>query len=399
MARHSFGGEIAAWTFTVGAGDVATVVAGATVSFWSAPTGGTQYTDLATNADGTGAVDHITSADGTGATARGGLPLFYGPNDVWLMWASANGGPRALMLANDLPTSVQANTSSLVSLSASLSAHLSATNPHAVRMTDLVDTNLGAATQGQLPSWDASTSRWVPVTVGGISGTVLLAGAQTITGTKTFDTGDVNSTRMVLLASSNQVADLFQAWSGAAQGQGGSPQRTTYLNEKGELRVIAAKSDSVGVRFKGQPSQTADVFQQTDTSNNPLAWMDSSARWRAPNLGHTFAFSLGGAAAVGVGAHRIYNDTGVDLQIRAVRASVGTAPAGSSLTVDVNKNGTTIFTTQSNRPSILAAGNTSGRITNHNVTTLEAGSYLTIDVDQIGSTTAGSDLVVQVLCY
>lgn len=400
MARHSFAADPSSWVFTIdGTTGAAEPLAGAVITFWNQQTGGTQYTDLAAAADGSGSTTTITSGDGSGGTVVGSIPQFYGPNNVWGMWGSANGGPRQLFLASDLATYVQANTDTVATVQAGLSAHLAATNPHAVRLGDLTDANVGSATNGQLLSWDTATSKWVPVTIGGVSGTVLLATDQTITGTKTWNTGDVNKSTIVLLAQSGQVSDLMQAWSGAAQGQGGSPQRTFYLNEKGELRVITAKSDSVGVRIKGQTGQTAHVLEQTDISNNPISWWEPNGSWRAPNLGHTFAFSLGGVLSVGTGTHRIYNDTGVDLQIRSVRASVGTAPSGSAVTCDVNINGTTIFSTQSNRPSIAAAGNTSGRITNMNTTAFTNGQYLTIDIDAIGSGTAGSDLVVQVLAY
>lgn len=107
-------------------------------------------------------------------------------------------------------------------------------------------------------------------------------------------------------------------------------------------------------------------------------------------------FSSSGPLMVEVGGHRLYNDTSVAWTILSVRASVGTPPTGSSLIVDVNVGGTTIFTTQGNRPTITAAGNTSGKITTMNVTTVAAGEYLTIDVDQVGSTTPGNDLAVQI---
>jgi hypothetical protein len=82
--------------------------------------------------------------------------------------------------------------------------------------------------------------------------------------------------------------------------------------------------------------------------------------------------------------------------ILSCRASVGTAPTGSSIIADVNKNGTTIFTTQANRPTIAISGNTSGAVTNMNVSALSAGDYLTVDVDQVGSTVAGADLTITV---
>lgn len=107
-------------------------------------------------------------------------------------------------------------------------------------------------------------------------------------------------------------------------------------------------------------------------------------------------FSSSGPLMVEVGGHRLYNDTSAAWTILSVRASVGTPPTGSSLIVDVNVSGTTIFTTQSNRPAIAAAGSTSGKITNMNVTTVAAGEYLTIDVDQVGSTTPGNNLAVQI---
>lgn len=78
-----------------------------------------------------------------------------------------------------------------------------------------------------------------------------------------------------------------------------------------------------------------------------------------------------------------------------VNASVNTAPTGSSLIVDVNKNGTTVFTTQSNRPTIAISG-FSAAAAAVNVTSIVDADYLTLDVDQVGSTIAGSDLTVEV---
>lgn len=107
-------------------------------------------------------------------------------------------------------------------------------------------------------------------------------------------------------------------------------------------------------------------------------------------------FSSSGPLMAEIGGHRLYNDTSATWTILSVRASVGTPPTGSSLIADVNIDGVTIFSTQANRPTIIAASNTSGKITNMNVTTVAAGSYLTIDIDQVGSTTPGNDLAVQI---
>ncbi|MEU7830373.1 hypothetical protein [Nonomuraea sp. NPDC049129] len=110
----------------------------------------------------------------------------------------------------------------------------------------------------------------------------------------------------------------------------------------------------------------------------------------------TLPYSIGGNVTVGVGTFRIYNDTATAWTITGVRATVGTAPTGAALTIDVNKSGTTIFGTQANRPSIPAGQNTSGRATGMTVTSVAPGEYLTVDVDTIGSTVAGANLTVQI---
>lgn len=102
-------------------------------------------------------------------------------------------------------------------------------------------------------------------------------------------------------------------------------------------------------------------------------------------------FSRQGPLSVLAGTHRYYVEA--NATISTVRAAVGTAPTGTSLIVDVNKNGTTIYGTQANRPTIAVSANTATGGT-ASVTSLAAGDYLTVDIDQVGSTVAGSDLTV-----
>jgi hypothetical protein len=105
-------------------------------------------------------------------------------------------------------------------------------------------------------------------------------------------------------------------------------------------------------------------------------------------------FAIDGPLTVGTGTRRIYNPTGRTITLKQVGpAHVVTAPTGAAILLDVNIGGTTIFTTQGNRPSIAAAGNvsTAGN-SDAAASTLAAGGYLTVDVDQVGSTVAGSDL-------
>ncbi len=155
----------------------------------------------------------------------------------------------------------------------------------------------------------------------------------------------------------------------------------------------------IQLTHQGSPgSPAAGVTSLFAKTGDKLYYRTSAGVERLVEPGVIFAFSKGGTLTTGTGAFKIYNDTGETLTIKAVRASVGTAPTGASLIVDINIGGTTIFTTQSNRPTITAGNTTSGKVTNMDVTSIADGSYFTVDCDQIGSTIAGADLVVQIIC-
>jgi len=111
----------------------------------------------------------------------------------------------------------------------------------------------------------------------------------------------------------------------------------------------------------------------------------------------TLAIKYAGTLIVGAGATRLYNDTGVTWTITAVRATVETAPSGGSVIVDVNKNGTTIFTTQANRPTIASGNLTSGKVTSANITSVADGDYLSADVDQIQAPAANLTMTIAVV--
>jgi hypothetical protein len=110
----------------------------------------------------------------------------------------------------------------------------------------------------------------------------------------------------------------------------------------------------------------------------------------------TVTFAKLGVLAITTGPLRWYNKTGRTLTFTNVTASVGTAPANQAVLVDVNVDGTTIFSTQSNRPSITAATNTAETTTFNTATITTGAHYITVDIDQVGTTTLGSDLTVTI---
>lgn len=110
----------------------------------------------------------------------------------------------------------------------------------------------------------------------------------------------------------------------------------------------------------------------------------------------TFIFTVTGTLATGtsktpiIPVHR-------DLTIVRAYAVVKTAPTGADLIIDINKAGTTIWSTQANRLTIVA-GTTSGNQSTFDTTALSVDDSLTLDIDQVGSTLAGADLTVTLRC-
>ncbi len=172
-----------------------------------------------------------------------------------------------------------------------------------------------------------------------------------------------------------------------------------------------AATAATGFTFKGTWSSattyaTNDVAYYNGTSyvalggntnltpdNHPAQWspfagQGASATTTCLFLGQT------GTLATGTGLDQVPIPR--TMTITSVTARVSTAPAGAAIRVDVNKNGTTIWTTQTNRPSIAIGANSSGRVTNMDVTSLAAGDYLSLDVDVVGIGTLGSYLVVTI---
>lgn len=104
-------------------------------------------------------------------------------------------------------------------------------------------------------------------------------------------------------------------------------------------------------------------------------------------------YGVAGELAVEVGTDRWYMTRAGT--ITNVAAWVQTVPTGAAIRVDVNKNGSTIFTTAGNRPNIAAGTRTDlSSVPDAAEADFVAGDYFTVDVDAIGSTIAGSDLVV-----
>jgi len=122
---------------------------------------------------------------------------------------------------------------------------------------------------------------------------------------------------------------------------------------------------------------------------------DPSIRKDPPTLvGFTIAIPIDTPESTGTDKGVFSFAPGVGGTIEEVCLMAKVAPgADKTLTIDVNKGGVTIFTTQENRPSISGTDKvgTSGA---PDVTTFAKNDLFTIDVDVSTATTAVADVVV-----
>jgi len=75
--------------------------------------------------------------------------------------------------------------------------------------------------------------------------------------------------------------------------------------------------------------------------------------------------------------------------------AASTGPTGQALIVDVQKNGTKIYTTTGNRPSIIAGGTIGNSTVAPDTKYIGTTDVMAVEVMQVGSGVAGSDLVVE----
>jgi hypothetical protein len=95
-------------------------------------------------------------------------------------------------------------------------------------------------------------------------------------------------------------------------------------------------------------------------------------------------YSQQGTLQVITGLTRFYFDS--SKTISKIRASVGTAPTGSSLAITTYLNGVSIGATTISASAFTAVSTPS--------TSVVSGDYVTVSITQVGSTVAGSDLTV-----
>lgn len=145
MTRNQFGGTTADEVYGLVKvnGQSVESPTGATVLFYDAQTGGNQITDLQ---DSGGAPITSVTADSTGM-----MPVFFGPDGVTQMWASANGGPRRMIVsfaaAASAVSSAQTSATSAAASASAAASSASTAQTAASQATAPTDTTMAAKIQ------------------------------------------------------------------------------------------------------------------------------------------------------------------------------------------------------------------------------------------------------------
>lgn len=181
----------------------------------------------------------------------------------------------------------------------------------------------------------------------------------------------------------------------------GAQQRST-LTTLGDIYVATGPGTVTrfGVGLDGQVL-ISDSGEPTGLNWDTLTAVDVGADPAGSALAasrHSIVFTDDrNVLTVGAGDARYYNRENATLTIIGAWVSAGVAPTGADIIVDVNINGTTIYSTQANRPTVPATTNGGGLSPTPDVTSFAVGDYLTVDIDQIGSTIAGGRMTVGII--
>jgi len=168
-----------------------------------------------------------------------------------------------------------------------------------------------------------------------------------------------------------------------------------YSGLQAEVDLNTAKVSNVDHPLVETAVPLGALFTDTDTIYNDTA---IQAEVDA-NKVVVYSFAVGDEATdITTGVAKVTLRMPYAMTLTEVRASVTTAPVGSTIIMDVNLGGTSIFTT--NLLSIDAAEKTSttaATAANITTTALTDDGEITVDIDQIGSSTAGAGIKVYLI--
>ena len=181
----------------------------------------------------------------------------------------------------------------------------------------------------------------------------------------------------------------------------GTPSSGTLTNCTGlpVAGITASTSDALGVGSLEIGNASDTTLARSSAGNLSI---EGNLIYRAGGsfVGTPFEYSAAAsdeATALTAGTSKLTFRMPCAMTITSVRASVGTAPTGSTLIVDINQNGTSILSTELSIDATEKTSTTAATPAVISDTALADDAEVTIDIDQIGSTVAGAGLKVTLL--
>ena len=270
------------------------------------------------------------------------------------------------------------------------STWINSTDVPAAQLTGTIDNARLPATITGLTS--VTSSAFVGPLTGTASDNLPLIGG-TLTGALTIDGSVLNVTNGV---SSSQLhnnrlefANSEEDWGLSLYMQSSTPNGTnialpinsgTLLNDQSSL-AAAKLTGTVATARLGSGTASASTYLRGDSTfvalptTIQLACSDETSALTAGTAKVTFRMPYA-------------------MTLTAVRASVTTAPTGSTLVVDINEGGTSILSTKLSIDATEKTSTTAASAAVISDSALANDAEITIDIDQIGSTIAGAGLKV-----
>jgi hypothetical protein len=158
------------------------------------------------------------------------------------------------------------------------------------------------------------------------------------------------------------------------------------------------ESDITDLDHDAVKLQGRAVAATAPNDGEALVWSDTNNQWEpgavsgSASVKQQVVFTFVGDAETGANPIQIPNVTGETKTLESVHVRAKTAPDTQALIVDIHKNGSTLFTTQANRPQV-SVGNHTGSSSALDVTSWADGEYLEAEIDQAD----GADIVVMVV--
>jgi len=194
----------------------------------------------------------------------------------------------------------------------------------------------------------------------------------------------------VLSINSVSLPSINLEWSSAGIGDALTSQPLSQFSPTTSTELRGVMSDETG--------SGSLVFAQGPTLISPALGTPVSGNLSGCTIPFVYSAAVSDeTTSLTAGTAKLTFRMPCAMTVTSVRASVGTAPTGSTLIVDINENGTSILSTKLSIDATEKTSTTAAVPAVISDSALADDSEITIDIDQIGSTIPGAGLKVTLI--